>query len=190
MTLLMVIAVLIGACGKDEDDTTLEDDNNNNNQTVENKNNYLASGSYGDVITYQIDEDNNTYSYINETTGESDSGTYTSSSVQNLNGVYEISIASDKFYAVELDDKIICDSAEPKSKEEVRREGFRGIRGVKKRPKYKRDVIRVLQGYEILVIEGEIPNKKATVFFQNFGQKQLRWHIQKLYRHFIPMLPL
>jgi phage terminase large subunit len=57
---------------------------------------------------------------------------------------------------VKSDDKIICDSAEPKSKEEVRREGFRGIRGVKKRPRYKRDVIRVLQGYEILVMEGDI----------------------------------
>lgn len=33
---------------------------------------------------------------------------------------------------------------------------------------------------KVLVIEGEIPNKKATVFFQNFGQKQLLLKFAKL----------
>jgi DNA helicase-2/ATP-dependent DNA helicase PcrA len=33
---------------------------------------------------------------------------------------------------------------------------------------------------KVLVIEGEMPNKKATVFFQNYGQKQLLLKFAKL----------
>ena len=57
---------------------------------------------------------------------------------------------------VQDDDKIVADSAEPKSIEEIREAGFRGIRGVKKRPNYKADTINVLKGFEILIVEGDI----------------------------------
>jgi phage terminase large subunit len=53
-------------------------------------------------------------------------------------------------------DKIVADSAEPKSIEELFRLKFRGIRGVKKRANYKADIIRVLQGVTIHVVEGDI----------------------------------
>lgn len=53
-------------------------------------------------------------------------------------------------------DKIVADSAEPKSIEEIYRANFRGIRGVKKKPNYKADVINVLKGYKILVVSGDI----------------------------------
>jgi len=104
LTLLMVIVALIGSCKKDE---TKPDDEN---PQIEKKNNYLASGSYGDVITYSIDENNNTYSYTNETTGQSDSGTFTTSSNTNLTGVYEVSIGGENFYAVELAEKVFATS--------------------------------------------------------------------------------
>jgi phage terminase large subunit len=53
-------------------------------------------------------------------------------------------------------DKIIADSAEPKSIEELYRIGYRGIRGVKKKANYKADIIRVLQGVKINVMVGDI----------------------------------
>ena len=106
MTLIMVSAMLFVSCKKDDD----TEPDNNNNPPVENKNNYLAAGSYGDVITYEIDEDNNSYSYTNETTGQSDSGTFTASSNSNLPGVYEVSIGGDLFYAVELAEKVFATS--------------------------------------------------------------------------------
>ncbi len=34
--------------------------------------------------------------------------------------------------------------------------GLKGIRGVKKRPNYKVDVVQVLQGYKIHLIDGDI----------------------------------
>lgn len=106
MALLMVVAVLIGSCNK-EDDTI---PNNNINPPVASKNNYLASGSYGDIITYEIDVSNKTYSYINETTGQSGNGTFSTSSNINFNGVYEITIGGDMFYAVELAEKVFVTS--------------------------------------------------------------------------------
>ena len=51
-------------------------------------------------------------------------------------------------------DRIIADSAEPKSIEDLFREGFRGIRGVKKRANYKEDMANVLQGVKIHIIDG------------------------------------
>jgi phage terminase large subunit len=64
----------------------------------------------------------------------------------------------DKMKALKIGDydKIVADSAEPKSIEELYRAGFRGIRGVKKRANYKSDIIRVLQGYKIKVLSGDI----------------------------------
>lgn len=50
--------------------------------------------------------------------------------------------------------RIVADSAEPKSIEDLFREGFRGIKGVKKRANYKADMALVLQGYTIHIISG------------------------------------
>jgi phage terminase large subunit len=53
-------------------------------------------------------------------------------------------------------DKIVADSAEPKSIEEIFRQGFSHIKGVKKRANYKTDIINVLRGYKIHVLSGDI----------------------------------
>jgi phage terminase large subunit len=52
--------------------------------------------------------------------------------------------------------RIVADSAEPKSIEDLFREGFRGIRGVKKRANYKEDMANVLQGMKIHIVSGSI----------------------------------
>lgn len=57
-------------------------------------------------------------------------------------------------------DKIVADSAEPKSIEDLFREGFRGVRGVKKRANYKADMAHVLQGYKIHICQGSTNLKR------------------------------
>ena len=54
------------------------------------KRNYFGAGSFSDVISYKIDGTNKTYSYNNETKGMNDSGSFSLSTNQNLDGVYEI----------------------------------------------------------------------------------------------------
>lgn len=93
------LAISFSACKKDDDEPTPDD---NNNPPITNVNKYMGSASYGDVINYEINEDNKTYKYHNETTGQSDSGSYIVSTNPNLNGIYEIAIGSETFYAVEL----------------------------------------------------------------------------------------
>jgi phage terminase large subunit len=56
-------------------------------------------------------------------------------------------------------DRIIADSAEPKSIEEIYRAGFRRIEGAKKRANYKSDMANVLQGYEIRIVDGGYTDK-------------------------------
>lgn len=51
-------------------------------------------------------------------------------------------------------DKVIADSAEPKSIEDLYRLGLRGIRGVKKRANYKAEMANILQGMRIHVVAG------------------------------------
>lgn len=53
-------------------------------------------------------------------------------------------------------DAIIADSAEPKTIQDLYNMGFKGIRGAKKRPNYKVDVVQVLQGFTIHLIDGDI----------------------------------
>ena len=57
-------------------------------------------------------------------------------------------------------DRIVADSAEPKSIEDLFREGFRGVRGVKKRANYKADMAHVLQGYKIHICQGSTNLKR------------------------------
>ena len=65
-----------------------------------------------------------------------------------------------QYLGVGVNDKIIADSAEPKSIEDLFRSGFRGIRGVKKRANYKADMALVLQGYKIHIVSGDIDLKR------------------------------
>lgn len=56
---------------------------------------------------------------------------------------------------VELNDFIVADSAEPKSIAELRDFGFSAIQGVKKKARYKEDMVNVLKGYKIHVVTGD-----------------------------------
>ncbi len=106
------LAISFSACKKDDDELTPDNNNNNNNNNppITNVNKYMGSASYGDVITYEVDEGNKTYKYHNETTNQTDSGTFVVSTDAATEGVYKISIGSDNFYAVELEDKIFATS--------------------------------------------------------------------------------
>lgn len=52
-------------------------------------------------------------------------------------------------------DKIIADSAEPKSIDELHRLGFKGIKGAKKRANYKADMANNLKSYRIHLVAGD-----------------------------------
>jgi hypothetical protein len=71
------------------------------------KNTYSGSGSYGDLVTFEINQTDHTYSIYNESTGQSSSGTYTIQTGQ-LQGVYRINIGGNSFFSVELSDKFLA----------------------------------------------------------------------------------
>lgn len=71
---------------------------------------YFAAGSYGDIITYEINSTNKTFSYVNETTSQSGNGTYVLSTNPNLNGVYEITVGNQFFYGIEIPGKMFATS--------------------------------------------------------------------------------
>ena len=97
------LLILFNSCKK-------EDDNNNDDNTptpTDTKKGYSGSASYGDLVTFEINQTQHTYSVHNETTGLNENGAY---SLMNgeLNGIYKITNTTSTFYAVELTDKIIA----------------------------------------------------------------------------------
>ncbi len=108
---LLVLLALFSSCSKENNDDDKNNNDDDNNQTETTTNKYLGSGSYGDVITYEVDEEANTYKYNNETTGQSDSGTFTYSTDENLSAVYEVTLnGSETYYAIELADEAFATS--------------------------------------------------------------------------------
>ncbi len=93
---ILVVSFTFLGCKKDIDD------NLNPNQNKSEIRHYFTSASYGDIIALTIDGDNLTYSFINETTGESGSGSFRLSSNPKLSGIYETTIGNNKFYTIEL----------------------------------------------------------------------------------------
>lgn len=98
---LFVLSILIVACKKTEEENS---DDNSNDIIKE----YSGSGSEGDLITFSINQTNNTYTIHNETTGVDENGNYSILSDNNMQGIYHVSNGENNFYAVELDDKIIA----------------------------------------------------------------------------------
>ena len=88
-----VILILVISCTKSDTST-------------DQKVSYLAAGSYGDVIIFQIDKNTNTIYYNNETTNQTGSAALTPSSNPNLSGIYEISYGGHIYYAMELSEKM------------------------------------------------------------------------------------
>ena len=105
----LILLAVFSACKKDKDN---EPDPTNSTPDpitpIEHK--YTTAASYGDVIRYTFDEANKTYSFVNETTGETGSGSYTMSTNPNLTGVYEISSGGNIYYVVELAEKVFATS--------------------------------------------------------------------------------
>lgn len=66
--------------------------------------------------------------------------------------LYDLMVKKD----VNKNDRIIADSAEPKSIHDLYNRGLRAIKGVKKRPNYKADIVQVVQGYSIHLVKSDI----------------------------------
>ena len=96
---LLTLSLFIGitSCKKDDSDTTPKE-----------LKNYSGSGSNGDLITFEINHTDNTYSINNETTNKTENGSYTTMLDSSLNGIYKVNANGSDFYAIELNDKIIA----------------------------------------------------------------------------------
>ncbi|RPH33211.1 MAG: hypothetical protein EHM93_05950 [Bacteroidales bacterium] len=68
---------------------------------------YVGSASRGDLVTFEINKTDKTYSVDNETTGASESGSYTIMDGE-LDGIYKVSTGGHYFYAVELDNQALA----------------------------------------------------------------------------------
>lgn len=100
------LLTLIIGCKKDEINKPGPSGNNPTGRLSS----YFAAGSYGDIIRYEINSSNKTFSYVNETTSQSGNGTYVLSSNPNLNGVYEITVGNQFFYGIEIPGKMFATS--------------------------------------------------------------------------------
>ena len=66
-----IATICFSGCKKDGPDGPDGPDNNDKINT------YSGSGSYGDLVTFDINQTTKSYTTRNETTGQSSSGTYT-----------------------------------------------------------------------------------------------------------------
>ncbi len=80
---------------------------NNTPANNEFTNQYSGAGSYGDLITFNVNQIDQTYMVTNETTGLKDQGSYEVLEGE-FSGIYKIKVNESTFYAVELSDKIIA----------------------------------------------------------------------------------
>lgn len=94
------IALIVISCKK-KDDPTPDD------KTTIVKN-YAGSGSEGDLITFNINQTDKTYVVDNETTGKTESGSYSILTDPALKGIYQVNASGSTFYGVELNDRIIA----------------------------------------------------------------------------------
>ena len=103
---LLFSAIVFYGCKKDEE-TTPASTPPVLAPTPEITNNYSGSASYGDLMTFEINQSKKTYKLHNETTGKSESGSYVVNE-SKAKGLYAAKAGGESFYAVELDDKIIA----------------------------------------------------------------------------------
>ncbi len=92
LILMGILIFIASSCSKDDNS---------------NKNFYVGSASRGDLVTFEINKTDKTYSVDNETTGTSESGSY---SIMDgvLDGIYKVSTGGHYFYAVELDNQALA----------------------------------------------------------------------------------
>lgn len=109
-TLLAVSISLTPACGDDDSDsssTPVSNGNGGGNGGGINVNKYSGSASYGDLVTFSIDQDNQSYVLTNETTGNTETGNYEVSTDSLFRGVYKVEANTETFFGIELDDKLV-----------------------------------------------------------------------------------
>jgi phage terminase large subunit len=86
---------------------------------------------------------------------------YNSTNIWIKGIVYSTSLTNQELYDIMKSkeigefDEVIADSAEPKSIKDLNNMGLHNIKGAKKRPHYKEDVVQVLQGYAIHLLDGD-----------------------------------
>ncbi len=97
LSIASFILLLLSSCGKDNND---DDNNSNVNDPI--TQDYVTAASYGDLISFSIDSENKTYSYHNETTSETGSGSFEMSTDPLLQGVYEVSQGGITQYIIEI----------------------------------------------------------------------------------------
>lgn len=68
-------------------------------------NTYMGSASYGDLVTFELDKEELTYVLNNETTDQSEEGTFKVLD-QDLAGLYHLESGTEDYFAVELSEKI------------------------------------------------------------------------------------
>ena len=68
---------------------------------------YSGSASHGDLVTFDLDQTNHTYSIYNQTTGVSESGSFSLMS-GNFTGLYQVNTGSYNCFAVELNNRILA----------------------------------------------------------------------------------
>lgn len=91
--------------------------------------------------------------------------------------LYSLELTNEDLYqelskTIKPTDKVIADSAEPKSIESLYRKGLRHIKGVKKRANYKEDMANELRGYNIHLIKGDIDLQKEFSTYSWARDKQ------------------
>lgn len=99
----VLIGVALGltlstSCSKSED--------NNDSPAGQSINTYSGSASYGDLVTFSINKGEETYELYNESTGKSETGSFTTMTGE-LEGVYQVQADGETFFGIELDDKVV-----------------------------------------------------------------------------------
>ena len=107
-SLLAFSISLTPACSDDDsDDSTSPSTNNGGGGGASSTNTYSGSASYGDLVTFSIDQSNQTYVLSNETTGNTETGNYQVSTDSTFKGIYMVDAGGSNFFGIELDDKIV-----------------------------------------------------------------------------------
>ena len=110
---MFVVAAGCGTNGTPEDDTltgedlVTADDTGTDNGIPAGVSVYAGSASHGDLVVFSVDHEAGTCEVVNETTGQTSNVDFTLMD-GDLEGVMQIAVAEDKFYAVELTDKLIA----------------------------------------------------------------------------------
>lgn len=106
-SIIMSFFILVASCTKDSDDP---DPVPPDPTPTDDYKKYLVSGSYGDIISYEVDKTNMQYTYFNETTNNSGSGDLVYSNNPNLSGVYEMAAGGSTYYGIELANEMFATS--------------------------------------------------------------------------------